>query len=71
MDNNHLSPAEELNLGLPPDAEARVIKVCLFLLLVLGCRFDYPVNRLYEQEARKEGVFAGLTGGLASGKCML
>ncbi|KAF9444139.1 hypothetical protein P691DRAFT_678133 [Macrolepiota fuliginosa MF-IS2] len=45
MDNNHLSPAEELKLGLPPDAEARVIK-----------------------EARKEGLFAGLTGGLASGK---
>ncbi|KXN85141.1 hypothetical protein AN958_11631 [Leucoagaricus sp. SymC.cos] len=45
MDNNHLSPAEEPKLGLPPDAELRVIK-----------------------EARKEGIFAGLTGGLASGK---
>ncbi|KAF7784875.1 hypothetical protein Agabi119p4_1040 [Agaricus bisporus var. burnettii] len=39
MDNDHSSPSS----GLPPDAEARVLKA-----------------------TRKEGFFAGMTGGLAS-----
>ncbi len=70
MDNDHLSPAEELKLRLPPDAESRVIKVSLFrssalVATTLTIFFKCPV---FVQEARKEGLFAGLTGGLTSGK---
>ena len=54
--------------GLPPDAEARVILVRIPLPdRMLGqCKLMMTV--LLSQEARKEGVFAGLTSGLASGE---
>jgi len=43
-----------------------------FLLLGAGlCRSGCPVNHICGQEARKEGVFAGLTCALASGEHML
>lgn len=70
MDNDHLNPVEDPKLGLPADAEARVIKVCLSCSSAPSVGLTILSIASCEQEARKEGIFAGLTGGLASGKRM-
>ena len=68
MDNSksHNKPGKQLTSapGLPPDAEARVI------LVRFTCWTEYLDHDwlLLLQEARKEGFFAALTSGLASGE---
>ena len=64
MDDKNLhtaAPTPETRTALPPDAEARVISVS-------GPRKAHLSLRLSPQEARQEGIFAGLTSGLVSGE---
>ena len=55
------APTPETKAALPPDADARVISVSGPIGVHLSLR-------LSPQEARQEGIFAGLTSGLVSGK---
>ena len=62
-------PTNAPRTELPPDAEERVILVCSLARdgIPLSIQTGWSVFSIL-QEARKEGVFAGLTSGLASGE---